>query len=43
MAFYRLPIGYAEYHVDRRDPRPVLVEADVWDRPRRALLRRKPR
>ena len=43
MAFYRLPIGYAEYHVDRRDPRPLYLDTTGWDRPRRALVRRRNR
>jgi len=35
MDFYNLPFGHTEWHVDRRDPRPVgqrpFREADLWN------------
>jgi hypothetical protein len=36
MAFFHLPIGHAELHVDRRDPHPTWIAAE-------ALPRRKDR
>jgi hypothetical protein len=37
MAFYPLPFGHVEIHIDRRDPRPqhVLAEALLLRRRRR--------
>ena len=40
MTFYRLPIGYAEWRVDSRDPRPARIATDELLR-RRAHGRRR--
>ena len=39
MAFYHLPFGHAEWHVDRRDPHPARIAVEERRRQRRRWRR----